>query len=145
MLLLVVCYAFSAAFHPLLLSESTNILLYLGMPLAGPEDYADEEMDRLPIDFQYLPPDKTREELPEIRQMLIEALTQVTRLFLITHPPTSLCVAHMPIYAKNRRSNPHFPGGGGGGGGGGVGGYCCHDKLTGRWVFECAADALNFS
>ena len=66
-----------SACHPQLLTDDMNIVSYLAMPLAGPEDYDDEEMDRLPPDLQYLPPDKTREEDPTIRTMLLESLMQV--------------------------------------------------------------------
>lgn len=63
--------------HDWLLSEDINILPNLVLPLAGPEVLEDDENDKLPIELQYLTEDKTREEDPEIRKMLIEAITQV--------------------------------------------------------------------
>lgn len=67
--------------HQWLLSEEVDILPSLLLPLAGPEEVSEEEMEKLPVDLQYLPNDKTREEDPDIRKMLLEALTKA-RLFL---------------------------------------------------------------
>jgi len=47
------------------------------LPLAGPEELLEDEMNQLPIDLQYLPEDKEREPDPEIRLLLIETLLQV--------------------------------------------------------------------
>ena len=47
------------------------------LPLAGPEEFSEEETDKLPEDLQYLPTDKTREEDADIRKMLLEALMKV--------------------------------------------------------------------
>ena len=47
------------------------------LPLAGPEELDDEDMEKLPEDLQYLPPDKEREDDPDIRIMLIETLMLV--------------------------------------------------------------------
>ena len=54
-----------------------DILPSLLLPLAGPEEFSEEETEKLPVDLQYLPDDKTREEDPDIRKMLLEALTKV--------------------------------------------------------------------
>ena len=54
-----------------------DILPRLLLPLAGGEEFDDDEMDKLPVDLQYLPPDKKREEDPDLRTMLIEAILQV--------------------------------------------------------------------
>ena len=54
-----------------------DILPQLLLPLAGPEEIKENEMDQLPIDLQYLPEDKEREPDEEIRTMLIETLLQV--------------------------------------------------------------------
>ncbi|XP_042899449.1 protein HGH1 homolog [Parasteatoda tepidariorum] len=59
--------------HSKLLEELTllpNILL----PLMGPEEYKEEEMEKLPIDCQYLEESKEREEHPKIRRTLVQAL-----------------------------------------------------------------------
>ena len=50
---------------------------YLLLPLAGPEELSEEEMEGLPEDLQYLGDDKTREDDPDIRKMLIESIMQV--------------------------------------------------------------------
>lgn len=60
-----------------MLSTTVDLLPKLLLPLAGPEEFDEEDNDKLPIDLQYLSEDKTREEDPDIRRMLIEALTQV--------------------------------------------------------------------
>ena len=46
-------------------------------PLAGGEQFEEEEMEKLPEDLQYLPDDKKRERDPDIRKMLIEAIMKV--------------------------------------------------------------------
>nr|CAG4638564.1 EOG090X08WK [Cyclestheria hislopi] len=63
--------------HEWLLSSSVDLLPKLLLPLAGPEEFSDEENDKLPIELQYLGDDKVREEDPDIRKMLIEALIQL--------------------------------------------------------------------
>ncbi|XP_064124286.1 protein HGH1 homolog [Loxodonta africana] len=64
--------------HEWLLGSEVDILPFLLLPLAGPEDFSEEEMERLPIDLQYLPPDKQREPDVNIRKMLIEAIMLLT-------------------------------------------------------------------
>ena len=53
------------------------------LPLAGPEEFSEEENDKLPIELQYLGDEKIREEDADIRKILLEALTQVFSLFLL--------------------------------------------------------------
>uniref|UniRef100_A0A1E1X597 Protein HGH1 homolog n=1 Tax=Amblyomma aureolatum TaxID=187763 RepID=A0A1E1X597_9ACAR len=60
-----------------LLSPDVDILPRLLYPLVGPEELDDDEMEKLPLELQYLGSDKQREGNPEIRQMLIEAITQL--------------------------------------------------------------------
>lgn len=60
-----------------MLGSQVDILPRLLLPLAGPEEFDDEDNDKLPLDLQYLPEDKTRESEPEIRKMLLEILMQV--------------------------------------------------------------------
>lgn len=67
----------SSEYHDWLLSEEVDILPVLLLPLAGPEEFDEEEMEKLPLDLQYLPSDKKREPLKEIIIMLIETLLQV--------------------------------------------------------------------
>lgn len=67
-------------YHEWLLGDKVDMLPRLLLPLAGPEEFDDEDMDRLPDELQYLPADKERESDPEIRKMLLEALLQVVLL-----------------------------------------------------------------
>lgn len=64
-------------YHKWLLSEEIDILPCLLLPLAGPEQFEEQEMESFPEDLQYLPNDKQRESDPDIRKMLLEALTKV--------------------------------------------------------------------
>ncbi|XP_055749893.1 protein HGH1 homolog isoform X1 [Salvelinus fontinalis] len=66
------------AHHEGLLSDAVDILPFLLLPLAGPEELSDEENEGLPVDLQYLPEDKEREEDPDIRKMLIETMILLT-------------------------------------------------------------------
>ncbi len=66
-----------ADFHEWLLSDEVDLLPRLLLPLAGPEEFEEDDMDKLPDDLQYLPPDKTREPASDIRCMLLEAIYQV--------------------------------------------------------------------
>nr|CAG4646387.1 EOG090X08WK [Macrothrix elegans] len=63
--------------HEWILSEQVDLLPKLLLPLAGPEEFDEEDNDKLPIELQYLGDDKTRESDPDIRKMLLEALTQL--------------------------------------------------------------------
>lgn len=54
-----------------------DILPHLLLPLAGPEEFPEDDMEKLPPDLQYLGDDKQREADPDIRKMLLEALLQV--------------------------------------------------------------------
>ncbi|XP_068035517.1 LOW QUALITY PROTEIN: protein HGH1 homolog, partial [Anomalospiza imberbis] len=60
--------------HERLLSPEVDVLPFLLLPLAGPEELPEEEMEQLPVDLQYLPPEHRREEEPDIRKMLLETL-----------------------------------------------------------------------
>ncbi|XP_078729669.1 protein HGH1 homolog isoform X1 [Lampetra fluviatilis] len=60
--------------HEWLLGEHVDILPFLLLPLAGPEELDEKDMEGLPIDLQYLPEDKQRENDPDIRRMLIDAI-----------------------------------------------------------------------
>jgi len=68
---------FVADYHPWLFSPEVDIMPALLLPLAGPEEFDEDDMERLPTELQYLEPSKTREPDPLIRKNLIEALTQV--------------------------------------------------------------------
>ena len=69
---------FDTSIH-LMLLQKLDILTRLLLPLAGPtpEDVDDAEIDKLPIDLQYLDEDKKIEDDPDIRRLLLEALLQL--------------------------------------------------------------------
>lgn len=78
---------FESGKHEWLLGEEVDLLPALLLPLAGPEEFDEEDNESLPIDLQYLPPDKTRESEADIRKMLVEAVfrlcaTKSGRLFV---------------------------------------------------------------
>ena len=54
-----------------------DILPHLLLPLTGPEEFPEDEMEKLPPDLQYMDDNKERESDPDIRNMLLEALLQV--------------------------------------------------------------------
>lgn len=54
-------------YHNWLLSEEVDILPRLLLPLAGNTEYDEEDNDKLPLELQYLPEDKKREDDPDIR------------------------------------------------------------------------------
>ena len=58
----------------ILLNLDYNILPKLMLPLAGPEDLTEEEMDGLPDELLFLEPDKKREENAQVRLILVEIL-----------------------------------------------------------------------
>ncbi|CAJ0967967.1 unnamed protein product, partial [Ranitomeya imitator] len=60
--------------HSWLLGDDIDLLPFLLLPLAGGEEYGEDEVEVLPPDLQYLPEDKQREPDPDIRKMLIECL-----------------------------------------------------------------------
>ena len=59
-------------------SPDIDLLSRLLLPLAGPEEFDDDEMEKLPDDLQYLTPDKEREADPDIRIMLMETIMMVS-------------------------------------------------------------------
>ncbi|CAG2118194.1 unnamed protein product, partial [Medioppia subpectinata] len=65
---------FDTDLHPKLLDPRNELLVRLCLPVAGAEELSDEDNAKLPIDLQYLGADKRREEDPEIRKLLMEAL-----------------------------------------------------------------------
>ena len=68
---------FSIGSHDWLLSDTVDILPHLLLPLTGPEEFPEDDMEKLPPDLQYLDENKQRESDPGIRRMLLEALLQV--------------------------------------------------------------------
>ncbi|XP_030376306.1 protein HGH1 homolog [Scaptodrosophila lebanonensis] len=74
---------FDPVYHDIILNDNDEILCAILNPLCGPEEFSDEENDKMPIALQYLSESKTRETDPDLRQMLLECLLQLcaTRRF----------------------------------------------------------------
>lgn len=53
------------------------------LPLAGSEEFDEEDNEKLPLDLQYLSDDKKREGDAVIRKILVEALFQVSKWYYI--------------------------------------------------------------
>ncbi|KXJ83955.1 hypothetical protein RP20_CCG022301 [Aedes albopictus] len=68
---------FDSSVHDWLLGGTVDVLPFILLPLAGPEEFDDDTNDKLPVELQYLGPDKKREEDPDIRKMLLESLAQL--------------------------------------------------------------------
>lgn len=68
---------FEAEHHEWLLSSDIDVLSHILLPLAGPEEFDDDDNDKLPISLQYLPETKEREPDLDIRIMLLETLQQL--------------------------------------------------------------------
>jgi len=70
---------FDTEHHDWLMGSEVDIVPRLLLPLAGPtgEDIPDEEIEKLPVDLQYLDEDKVIEPDVDIRTMLLEGLTQL--------------------------------------------------------------------
>ena len=71
---------FNEGDHEWLLSDEVNILPHILLPLVGPEELDDDDMDGMPDELTYQPPDKKREEDPDLRGFLVEALMQLLAL-----------------------------------------------------------------
>lgn len=68
---------FDSSLHEWLFTPDVDVLPFILLPLAGPEEFDDETNENLPIDLQFLDPDKKREADPDIRTMLLESLAQL--------------------------------------------------------------------
>ncbi|KAK9501810.1 hypothetical protein O3M35_012473 [Rhynocoris fuscipes] len=65
--------------HLTLLSEPYELLPVLLYPLAGPEEFKEDENEKLPMELQYLGDDKTRESDSHIRLLLLKCLLLLCR------------------------------------------------------------------
>jgi len=68
---------FDSSLHEWLFSPDVDVLPFILLPLAGPEEFDDETNEKLPVDLQYLDQNKKREADPDIRTMLLESLAQL--------------------------------------------------------------------
>ena len=71
--------AFEVDMHPMLLAEDgANLLPYILLPLAGSEEFSEEESATMLADLQLLPPDKERDTDKEILVTHLETLLLLT-------------------------------------------------------------------
>ncbi|KAI9344259.1 hypothetical protein BDR26DRAFT_857492 [Obelidium mucronatum] len=77
----------------LLLSAELNLVPYILLPLCGPNDFDDEDIDNLPEDLQLLEPTKQREPIAHFRLILVETL-----LLLSAGRPGRLHLREMKVY-----------------------------------------------
>ncbi|XP_055903380.1 protein HGH1 homolog [Eupeodes corollae] len=68
---------FDPVYHHVILNDKDDILYCLLYPLAGPEEFDEEENEKFPMELQFLGEDKTREEDPDLRKMILESLLQL--------------------------------------------------------------------
>ncbi|EER28277.1 hypothetical protein CPC735_061500 [Coccidioides posadasii C735 delta SOWgp] len=96
--------AFEISAHPSLLSESQiNILPYVLLPIAGPEEFDDEESAAMLPDLQLLPPDKERDSDPEIITTHLETL-----LLLTTTKEGRKIMRDVQVYPLIRECHSHI-------------------------------------
>ena len=70
-----------------------DLLPHLLLPLAGPEEFDEEDMKALPDDLQYLGEDKTREPEADIRKMLLESIMQAISFSFFHFPSDDFVLA----------------------------------------------------
>ena len=71
--------AFEIASHQMLLDDlEVNLLPYVLLPLAGSEEYSEEESAAMPPDLQLLPPDKARDPDNDVLVTHLETLLLLT-------------------------------------------------------------------
>lgn len=68
--------------HMWLLNEDIDLLPHLLLPLAGPEEFDDEDNEKLPLDLQYLAETKERESDLDIRCSIV-FFYNVEKFFLL--------------------------------------------------------------
>jgi hypothetical protein len=68
---------FDSSLHEWLFSADVDVLPFILLPLAGPEEFDEETNEKLPIELQFLDADKKREGDADIRTMLLESLAQL--------------------------------------------------------------------
>lgn len=68
---------FDSSLHEWLFSSEVEVLPFILLPLAGPEEFDEETNEMLPIELQYLDAEKKRDPDADIRTMLLESLAQL--------------------------------------------------------------------
>uniref|UniRef100_A0A0A9X979 Protein HGH1 homolog n=3 Tax=Lygus hesperus TaxID=30085 RepID=A0A0A9X979_LYGHE len=70
---------FDKSTHHTLMGPPYDILPILLLPLAGPEEFDEEDNNKLPLELQYLADDKTREEDSLVRNVILRALLHLCK------------------------------------------------------------------
>jgi hypothetical protein len=97
--------AFEISSHPSLLSESeVNLLPYILLPIAGPEEFDPDEMAGMLPDLQLLPPDKERDSDVDIIVTHLETL-----LLLTTTREGRDKMREVQVYPLIRECDLHVP------------------------------------
>lgn len=65
---------FETEYHKWLLSEDVDMLPKLVLPLADGTEFDEDDNDKLPLELQYLPENKMREDDPDIRYFKIKGM-----------------------------------------------------------------------
>jgi hypothetical protein len=81
--------------NDVLLDPELNLFVYVLLPLSGPEDYTDEEMEDMPAELQLLEPEKKRELDPQLRIMLLEILIAISSTREVRDIMRSISVYHV--------------------------------------------------
>lgn len=68
---------FDSSLHEWLFNPEVDVLPFILLPLAGPEEFDEETNEKLPIELQFLDSEKKRESDADIRAMLLESLAQL--------------------------------------------------------------------
>ena len=82
------------------MSDVVDILPHLLLPLAGPEEFPEDDMEKLPPDLQYLDENKQRETDPVIRRMLLDALLQVSGFALNCQITVSVSFTNLRTFGR---------------------------------------------
>jgi len=99
---------FSPDSHEWLLSDAVDILPHLLLPLAGPEEFPEDDMEKLPPDLQYLDENKQRETDPVIRRMLLDALLQVSGFALNCQITVSVSFTNLRTFGRKTSTTQIF-------------------------------------
>jgi len=62
----------------ILLHTDVELLSYLLLPLAGGEEFTEEEYEPMPLDLQYLPATKVRDPDPDVRYNLVSSIVNLS-------------------------------------------------------------------
>ena len=90
------------------MSDAVDILPHLLLPLAGPEEFPEDDVEKLPPDLQYLDENKQRETDPVIRRMLLDALLQVSGFALNCQITVSVSFTNLRTFGRKTSTTQIF-------------------------------------